>query len=187
MSSRSATENPQTFMEEFCYHDRGLDYNCELTEGIYYMMKTGRRLKDFEDFYAKNGRGDCVEHNYALFKEMVKVNPHLNLVCKYIRYRKTGHCIFHCCIYDGDFVIDESQKIRAKLPRYLHERSHTMDSTYEILAHKIYSRHNLPSLQWMLQEYVNSGSKYALSKLDRGNLPPLTGKWENAKNQIINM
>ena len=175
------------FMEDFCYHDRGLDYNCKLTEEIYYRMKEGNEMADFQDFLKKKGRGDCVEHNYALFKEMVKVNPHLNLVCKYIRYKHTGNCIFHCCIYDGDFVIDEAQQIISKLPRYLHENSHTMVSTYEILAHKIYSRDNLPSLEWMLQEYIFRGSQYALSKLDRGNLPPLTGRWENAKNQIINM
>ena len=177
----------ETFMEDFCYHDRGLDYSCQLTEEIYYRMKEGKELEDFQDFLKKKGRGDCVEKNYALYKEMIKTNPHLKLVCKYLRYKETGNSIFHCCIYDGEYVIDEAQQIISKLPRYLHENSQEMDSTYQIIAHKIYSRDNVPSLDWMLQEYVLNGSKYALSKLEKGNLPKLTGRWENAKDQIINL
>jgi hypothetical protein len=171
---------------EFKYDGDDENVGGPLTEPIYYHHKNKQALAEFQRYWDKHGHGDCVEKNYALFKKLVKNNPHLRLVCKYVKYKQSGNKIFHCAVYDGDFVIDNSQRTTYVLPRDMLEgKGSDTIMTYKILNYKVYTEKTLPSLEYLMKNYSNMFT--GLSLMEYGNLPRLTGKWENAKNSIINL
>ena len=132
-----------------------------------------------------NAQGDCFIKNYHNFQKLVVSNPHLKLVIMDVRYRHSGNKIRHCVCFDGDTQIDVSQGYNLRLDReYFENENYAQPSIkqYDILYHKIFDKSNLPSLEVILNNY--GFYKFGM-RLNKGTLPKLKGRWDNAMMLVI--
>jgi hypothetical protein len=158
-------------------------YEEDSCERMYYRVCKEAR----DSMFSQLGRGDCFEKNYDNFHKLVKDNPLIKYVILRVKYN-SGDIITHAACYDGDYKIDESQGTQSKMDRMALEKSrYSRNYThphYEILGYKIYDKDTIPSLETICCLYRIEGG---LGKFTNGVLPKLTGKWENAKNKIIDL
>ena len=144
-------------------------------------------MKEMKKIVAKygNAQGDCFKKNYALFKKLLPTNPHLHYAILDIEYLKSGNKIRHAVVVDGEFILDVSQGIRSKLDKDFYLRNE--HRPIKIHAHFIYNKDTIPSLDTIMYKYgflfTNSWNS---NKMIKGDFS-VKGKWENAKDSIINL
>jgi hypothetical protein len=167
-------------LEEFDYYgNRYTHYGNEVeVEETYYKTKSKKELEEFDKYQkANNGSGDCFEKNYELFMKLSKTNPHIKYCIVKQTFINSGNSIEHAFCIDGDFIIDHAQKKRMKLRRIEYERY------YRINGYRIWDIHNIKPLNYYLYYYKMSNVK----DLYGGNIPIQKGKWEIAKDNVINL
>jgi hypothetical protein len=170
-------------MDEFNYsrdawYFKG-DFNT--TEKTYYKIKPKEELDKFDEYVKKNDCGNCFQKNYELFIKLSKTNPYIKYVILQIRFKQSNNRITHALCIDGDYFMDNSGKIMSKVLRENYELTNSVGS-FDILAYSIYDIHNIQPLHYYLNIYKKNKGMFI-----KGKLPRQKGKWEVAKDNIINL
>ena len=170
-------------MDEFKYSrdDWYFESDFTTTEKIYYKIKPQEELDKFDEYIKKYGCGNCFKKNYELFMELSKTNPYIKYVILQLKFKLSNNKITHAICVDGDYFIDNSHKINSKVLRENYELMSSIGS-FDILGYSIYDIYNIKSLDYYLETY-----KQNMGIFIKGKLPRQKGKWEVAKDSIINL
>jgi len=128
-----------------------------------------------------NAQGDCFKKNYALFQKLLPTNPHIHFAILDIEYLKSGNRIRHAVVVDGEFIRDVSQGRRSCLDKDFYLRNKWCP--VKILAHSLYNKETIPSLDTILHQY---GLMRNNAKMIKGDYS-VKGRWEASKDSIINL